>query len=65
MKSYLYPAVKQLLVSSIIQEFASAKEMHLNGEECLMTDSYISCIKTKIFILLLNSQVNSCHRARL
>lgn len=33
MKSYSYPAVKQLLVSSIIQEFASAKEMHLNGEE--------------------------------
>jgi len=48
-----------------MREFASAKEMHLNGKECLMTDSYISCIETKIFILLLNSQVNSCHHARL
>lgn len=64
-EEYQYPAVKYLLVSSIMHEFASAKEMYLNGKECLMTDSYISHVKIKIFTLLLNSQVNSCHRARL
>lgn len=51
-EEYQYPAVKYLPVSSITHEFVSAKEMYLNGKECLVTDSYISCAKTKIFPLL-------------
>lgn len=36
MKSSSHPAVEELLVSSIIDEFASVEEMHLNSKECLI-----------------------------
>lgn len=30
---------------SVIHEFASYKDMHLNGKECLMTDIYLLYVK--------------------